>query len=271
VLVPVLVVGLLFLDLHVRVYGRSAPDQGNAAYAALQTQPPGRLLELPVFLPDVHYGSVYLYYDQQARRQRPGGYSTTAPEVADVTARRLERLNCGDWSGIDLQALGVRFVALHRGLFLHNTAVPDRWWFAQRGLALHGFRPLATDGAVTMFAAGGGAGAPAQGEPTRKAHLCQGWFGPKDGVIPMSETHAPLWVYGAGSLVLRVEAPTPLRTRFGIDERPVLTRMVSGPRTVELPLGARRGWHLVTLDVPRLVRVGARATGVRLLALEVRR
>jgi hypothetical protein len=271
VVVPVLVVGLLFVDLHVEPYGRSAADPGNTAYAALAAQPPGRLLELPVFLPDVHYGSVYLYYDQQVRRQRPGGYSTTAPEVADLTARQLERLNCGDWSGISLQSLGVRYVALHRGLYLRNTAVPDRWWFARHGLALHGFRPLATDGAVTVFAPGRGGEGVVPSEPTRTAHLCQGWFGPKHGRVPMSETHAPFWVYGSGRLALRVQAPAPLRTRFGVDERPVLTRTVSVAQKVVLPLGPRLGWHLVTLDVPRLLHVGARATGVELLGLAVRR
>jgi hypothetical protein len=34
---------------------------------------------VPVFTPDIHYGSVYLYYEQQVLRDRPLGYSTTAP------------------------------------------------------------------------------------------------------------------------------------------------------------------------------------------------
>ena len=33
--------------------------------ATVVDAPPGRLLELPVFLPDLHYGSVYQYYDVQ--------------------------------------------------------------------------------------------------------------------------------------------------------------------------------------------------------------
>ena len=268
VLVPLLVVPLLFLDLHARLYGSSAADAGNRAYAALRA--PGRLLELPVFLPDVHYGSVYFYYDMQAQRQRPGGYSTTAPQAADALARQLERLNCGDWSGINLGALGVRYVALHRGLYVHNAAAPDRSWFAWLGLERHGFRQRARDGAVSVYERLPGAddSGPPVGEPDRAhTHFCQGWFGPKGRQVPMSETHAPFWVYGAGELRLRVQAPVPVATRFAVDERPALERMVSRPRRIVLPLGPRRGWHLVTLDVPRLAPTSPRATGVRLLAL----
>ena len=93
--VAVLAVALLLVDLHVHVYGRSAPgDPAGAAPSAA-----GRLLELPVFDPGVHYGSVYLWYDTAAQRERPNGYSTTAPKPAKSLADRLQRLNCGDWSG----------------------------------------------------------------------------------------------------------------------------------------------------------------------------
>src|SRR5207245_1141850 len=184
-------------------------------------------------------------------------------------ARRLERLNCGDWSGIDLGGLGVRYVALHRGLYLRNTAVPDRSWFAWLGLERHGYRLDARDGAVSVYTRGLGAdGRPPSGEPDRsRAHFCQGWFGLQGGQVPMSEAHAPFWVYGAGELRLRVRAPQPLRTRFGVDGRTVLTGTISGRRRVVLPLGARRGWHVVTLDIPRLLPTRPRETGVRLLAL----
>src|SRR5205823_11648197 len=65
VVVPALAVALLLVDLHVHVYGASAADAGNRAYAALREAPPGRVLDLPVFMPDLHYGSVYQYYDLQ--------------------------------------------------------------------------------------------------------------------------------------------------------------------------------------------------------------
>lgn len=261
VLVPVLALGLLAADLHVReLYGHSVADPANAAYAAA---PGGRLLELPVFLPDVHYGSVYFYYDMQARLERPGGYSTTAPLVADETARRLERLNCGDWTGIDLRALGIRSIAVHRSLFEYSSAVPDRWWFATLGLVRHGWRPAASDGVISMWTRGGSRPVAAS-EPSHGMHFCQGWYGPKNGQVPMSETHAPLWVYGSGTISLTVQAPAPLATRFSVDEREVTTRTVSNAQRVVLPLGAA-GWHLVTLDVPHLLDTKPDATGVRLL------
>src|SRR4029077_4798158 len=66
-------------DLRVSIYDAAAAGPGNRAYAALRAQPPGRLLELPVYHPSVQLGSVYPYYDQEADRERPGGYSTVAP------------------------------------------------------------------------------------------------------------------------------------------------------------------------------------------------
>jgi len=156
VAVPLLLGVLLVLDLHVKVYSALPADQGNRAYAAVRAQPAGRLLELPVFLPDRHLGGVYLYYDMQARRQRPEGYSTLAPEEADRTARRLRPLNCGDWSkhpGL-LQRLGVRYVVVHRALYEHNPPVSAACFGAAvRGLGRHGFRSLAHDGPIELYGA----------------------------------------------------------------------------------------------------------------------
>jgi hypothetical protein len=105
-----LVTVLLLLDLHVGVFEQTAADESNRAYAALRSEPAGRLLELPVFLPDRQEASVYLYYLMQAPREHPSGYSTTAPRAADRELRRLRRAPCRD-----LGALGVRFLAVHRG------------------------------------------------------------------------------------------------------------------------------------------------------------
>jgi hypothetical protein len=68
----------------------------------------------------------------------------------------------------------------------------------------------------------------------------------------MSETHAPFWIYGGGTLQLRF-APSPLPRRVAVDGR-------AGPE-----LG-KAGWHLVTVDVPRLVRVAGqkRRVGLKL-------
>jgi hypothetical protein len=153
--VPVLVallLAVLAFDLDVSAYGRSAADPHNRAYEAVRDATPGRLLELPVFTPDVHLGSVYMAYDMQARRQRPGGYSTLARKSADVTARELRPLNCGEAprNGA-LDSLGIRYVAVHRGLYLASGIDPDCRAAAEAALRRRGFRPLASDGAVTVF------------------------------------------------------------------------------------------------------------------------
>jgi hypothetical protein len=266
-LVALVAVVLLAVDLHVRIYGASVADQGNTAYAALRQAPPGRLLELPVFLPDVHFGSVYLYYDLQAKRQRPGGYSTLAPPVARALAQRLERLNCGDWASGEralLARLGVTVVAFHRGLYLLNPAVPDRSWFAWRGLVRAGYRPLATGGSVTTFAAGRSAAPPPVPEPDRSRPVfCQGWYA-HGAAGPMSETHAPFWIYGSGRLRMRVFSYEPLRARIAVDRTQVLHRVVRAPVNVVARLRGR-GWHLVTFDVPRLYRTPGRPIGLELV------
>jgi hypothetical protein len=241
-IVVVLAIALLFVDLHAQVYGKSAP--GDAAGAVPSA--PGRLLELPVFDPGVHYGSVYLWYDTAAERQRPGGYSTTAPRPAKNVADRLQRLNCGDWSGDmagELERFRVTSVALHRGLYVHNPAVPSSGWFAARGLLAHGWKVQRTAGPVWLFERSGIGIAPTRVEPTHSRPIfCQGWFADTAGLGRyMSETHAPFWIYGSGELRLDF-APSALRPRVAIDGR----------------LGfalKSEGWHLVTVDVPRLVTV----------------
>jgi hypothetical protein len=105
-----LVALLLLVDLHVNVFEPTAADEDNRAYTALRASPPGRLLELPVYLPDQQEASLYLYYLMQAPRGHPSGYSTTAPREADRELRRLRRAPCRN-----LAALGVRYLTTHRG------------------------------------------------------------------------------------------------------------------------------------------------------------
>jgi hypothetical protein len=147
---------LLFFDLDVDVYRATPADSGNDAYAALRGRPAGRLLELPVILPQRHFGSPYLYYLTQAPRERPGGYSTVAPREAEDLARRLSRLNCGYWGGGDrlLARLGVRYITVHDGLYEENPVVPDCRRAGRRALGRHGFQELAADGRITLFARG---------------------------------------------------------------------------------------------------------------------
>jgi hypothetical protein len=98
---------LLALDLRVDVYRALGADENNPVYALLRAAPPGRLLERPVYLPDQQEGSVYLYYAMQAPRERPLGYSTTAPPEADRVARRLQH-------GLDPGNLGVSWIVEYR-------------------------------------------------------------------------------------------------------------------------------------------------------------
>ena len=264
------------VDLHYEALRASAADAGNRAYKALDGGPrDARLLEVPVFLPDTDDGSVYQYYDMGPRRERPGGYSTTAPVIADVVARRLQGINCGDWTsrpGVELQKLGVREIAFHRGLFLLNPSVPGRTWFAWQGLVQHGYRPWAHDGAVTVLDRQHGHGppppAPVPEPPHDAAQLCAGWYANDGNGRAMSAGHAALWAYSKGpgsslSLVLRSYAPLPVT--FSVDGRRLLTRRISALTEVRTPLGAV-GWHLVALDTPTLPLVDGRREGARMLA-----
>ena len=76
-------------DLWVPLYDPLIADEDNAVYGQVADAPPGRLLELPALPPDAYAGSVYLYYAMQAPRERPLGYSTSAPPEAFRVAREL--------------------------------------------------------------------------------------------------------------------------------------------------------------------------------------
>jgi hypothetical protein len=245
---------VLAADLHVHVYDAAAADEGNRAYSVLRSQPPGRLLELPVFHPAVQLGSVYPYYDQEARRERPGGYSTIAPQEAARLALRLEPLNCGDWRpGTEalLRRLGIRYVAFHAGLY----AGTGRGWFAWQALVAHGFGDLARNGAVTMFAPGQPRGQPKVPEPQRPLVYCQGW-----NAGSPAHRHTAFWARGSRlQVVLTTRMPN--RITFSVAGRRVLSVRVTGPTRIGVPLGAG-GWHLVGVDITRTDR-GLRLESVR--------
>jgi hypothetical protein len=139
---------VLALDLRVPVFGAVAADTPSAAYAAMRG--PGRLLELPVFRPELHYGSVYLGYARQSPRERPQGYSTLAPPAADRLARELRGLSCG--RGEIPPALGIRYVTVHRGLYAQSrffgASCPDD---AEAALRRAGWRLLARDGLIATY------------------------------------------------------------------------------------------------------------------------
>lgn len=270
--VAALAVVVVGADLHVQALRASAADAGNKAYAALRNGPrDARLLEVPVFLPDIHYGSVYQYYDMGPRRERPTGYSTTAPVIGDMVARKLRPLNCGDWTtrpGRWLRRLGVREIAFHRGLFVLNPAAPGRAWFAWRGLVLHGYRPWAQDGDVTILDLLHGHGPPPPapvGEPSHDtAWLCAGWYANDGNGRAMSAGHTGLWAYGTSiSLVLRSYAA--LTVTFSVDGVHRFDRRISALGEVRVRLGKPR-WHLLTFDTRTLPQVNGRQEGARLIA-----
>ena len=147
-----IVLVVLALDLRVPVFGAVAADEPNGAYAAIRG--PGRLLELPVFRPDVHFGSAYLGYARQSPRERPQGYSTLAAPAADRLARRLRGLSCG--RGEVPTGLGIRYVAVHRGLYAQSgffrRSCPER---AEAALRAAGWRLVARDGPIATYARSG--------------------------------------------------------------------------------------------------------------------
>ncbi len=140
---------VLALDLRVPVFGAVAADTPNTAYAAMRG--PGRLLELPVFRPDIHFGSAYLGYARQSPRERLQGYSTVAPRAATRLARELRGLSCG--RGAIPAELGVRYVAVHRGLYAQSgffdASCPES---AEAALRRAGWRLLARDGPIATYA-----------------------------------------------------------------------------------------------------------------------
>jgi hypothetical protein len=241
---------LVAADLLVLPLSASAVDGDNRAYAALRDEPPGRVLELPLFEPGIHYGSVYDAFQLQAPRERPGGYSTLVPQPAFDFFFQRNRLSCGIWLPGDeeiLDELGVEHVAFHLGLY-RQGGVPGAW-FGWRALADHGFEPIARGGEVTLFGRGAGASVEAPvPEPSRaEPFLCEGWRGPT-----MRERQGLLWLYGSGPVRLEVSAIAETPAALWVDGRLVDETQVSGVDALEGELDGE-GWHALVLEIPRLL------------------
>jgi hypothetical protein len=244
---------LVALDLLVQPLSATAADPGNAAYRALAKAPPGRVLELPLFEPGVHYGSVYDYYQLQETREQPGGYSTLAPQEAFDFYVSHRRLNCGVWlpgEAENLARLGITRILFHRGLYAqaHRRGA----WFAWRGLVGAGFGPVATGGAVTLFAPGAASAAPPLAEPPRfRPVYCSGWRG-----RTMLGPQATIWLYGEGGVQLHLNAPTHVELRVLADGRLVDRRSFAGDVVAGTTLSGMR-WHsLLLVASKRGVRLG---------------
>jgi hypothetical protein len=122
------VVALIAVDLRVPGLIEATGAGTGDEYAALRGAPAGRLLEVPVYLPDRNEGSVYLLYLQQAPNERALGYSTTAPREADALARRLRIIACNRWSAASTRELddaGIRYVR-YDAFALELEATPGR-------------------------------------------------------------------------------------------------------------------------------------------------
>jgi hypothetical protein len=237
---------LVALDLGAQPVSATAADPDNAAYAALE---PGRTLDLPLFDPGIHYGSVYDYYELQAPRERPQGYNTLAPRRAYSFAFTYNRIGCGVWEPGDeatLEQLGVTNLLFHQGVY--DQAGDRSAWFAWRGLVEAGWAPAGQGGAVTLFIRGSSSAAPPFAEPERTEPVfCQGW---RDGT--MNELQAPFWLYGAGRYELRVAAETPTLVEISANERLFDRRLVDGSQTLHFELeGNTLRWQAVVVEASR--------------------
>ena len=230
---------LVAADLTVMPFSPTAADHGNGAYAAARRSPPGPILEVPPFEPGRQEGSVYDLYTLQAKRERPSGYSTLAPEAAFDFYYRFGRLSCGMWLEGDrsaLNALGVRQLLFHRGLF--RGGVPGGW-FAWRGALEAGYRPEVRDNAVTLLSPVGRASLPSPvGEPAREEpYFCRGWIDRRT-----SEPQAPFWVWGAGVLTLEFTAPRRTTATLWLEGRRERRFTVERRETIRVRLDGDH-WH----------------------------
>jgi hypothetical protein len=237
---------LVALDLGTQPVSATAADPENEAYAALEA---GRILDLPLFDPGIHYGSVYDYYELQAARERPQGYNTLAPRNAYSFAFTYNRIGCGVWEPGDeatLDRLDVTSILLHRGVY--EQAGDRTAWFAWRGLEEAGWAPTAQDGAITLFERGSSSAPPPFPEPLRTEPVvfCQGW---RDG--KMNELQAPLWFYGAGTYLVHVGSDEPLWVRISAGGRTQDRRLVSGNMVLGLRLPPALRWRPIVFEASK--------------------
>jgi len=134
---------LVAVDLRagVDLFEAAPADPGNRVYAA--RPPQALLLELPLYLPDRHEGSVYQYYALQAPGPRYGGYSTVAPKEVDGRLRELKPFECG--------ARGREYpewVLVHRALYASRTRCLGR---LLEGLSRMGYREVARDPQLVLY------------------------------------------------------------------------------------------------------------------------
>jgi hypothetical protein len=243
---------LVALDLIVQPLSATAADPQNRAYSALAASPPGRVLEMPLFEPGVHYASVYDYYQLQAATEQPSGYSTLAPEDAFRFYERFKRLNCGVWLRGDeafLRSLGISRVVFHAGLY--RQASRRGAWFAWRSLNRLGPGAAARGGAVTLFARSAASTPPPVSEPPRfRPVLCSGWRG-----RALLGRQATVWVWGEGQLAMTFFSKSLTTVRLFADGELLDQRFFEGFVTVRTVLDGMR-WHALLIEGPPGLRLG---------------
>ncbi|HZG36657.1 MAG TPA: hypothetical protein VEY87_12505 [Gaiellaceae bacterium] len=136
-------VALVAVDLRadVQLFRPAAADAGNPVYDARPAKEP--LLELPVYLPDRHEGSVYQYYAIGAPGPRFGGYSTVAPRAVDGRLRALKPLECG--AAVPEPPT---WVLVHRGLY---TGRPHCLRRLLEGLSGLGYAEVERDRGLVLY------------------------------------------------------------------------------------------------------------------------
>jgi len=235
---------LVALDLGAQPVSATAADPDNAAYGALSG--PGRILDLPLFDPGIHYGSVYDYYELQEPRERPQGYNTLAPRSAYSFAFTYNRIGCGVWQSGDeetLERFGVQSILLHQGVY--EQAGDRSAWFAWRGLEEAGWAPAAEGGAVTLFERGSSSAPPPFPEPLRTQPVfCQGW---RDGTT--TELQAPFWLYGNGPKLLVVSVDEPTHVNVSVEGVTPIDGLIEDGVVGKVDLGP--GWHPLVLRASR--------------------
>jgi hypothetical protein len=235
---------LVALDLGAQPVSATAADPDNAAYGALSG--PGRILDLPLFDPGIHYGSVYDYYELQEPRERPQGYNTLAPRSAYSFAFTYNRIGCGVWESGDeetLERFGVQSILLHRGVY--EQAGDRSAWFAWRGLEEAGWAPAAEGGAVTLFERGSSSAPPPFPEPLRTQPVfCQGW---RDGTT--TELQAPFWLYGNRPRLLVVSVDEPTHVNVSVEGLTPIDGLIEDGVVGKVDLGP--GWHPLVLQASR--------------------
>jgi hypothetical protein len=136
-------VALVAVDLRagVELFRPAAADAGNPVYDARPRDEP--LLELPVYLPDRHEGSVYQYYAIGAPGPRYGGYSTVAPRAVDGRLRALKPFECG--AAVPEPPA---WVLVHRELYASRPRCLRR---LLDGLSRHGYQEVERDRGLALY------------------------------------------------------------------------------------------------------------------------